>query len=127
MDFCRRMVRKLIVPGLLGVSLVACGGPTEPVVCTAIAVDAIVVTVLDGVSGRRICDATVTAIDGSFTQDLRPFPAGSECTYSGPTERAGLYEIRVTRSGYAPVTVTNVRVSADECHVIPQRVTVSLR
>ena len=114
-----------VVSVILG--LAGCAPPTEPHVCTAIAVDALVVTVVDGASGQRLCDATVTVIDGAFSQALRPFPAVTECTYSGPTERAGLYEVRVTRSGYVPATMTNVRVTADECHVIPVKLTVSLR
>ena len=119
-------------PAFIGVfsvilGLAGCAPPTEPHVCTAIAVDALVVTVVDGASGQRLCDATVIVIDGGFTEALRPFPAVTECTYSGPTERAGQYEVRVTRSGYVPATLTNVRVTADECHVIPVKLTVSLR
>jgi len=112
---------------LVSLGLAGCAQPTEPRVCTAIAVDALVVTVVDSASGQRLCDATITVIDGAFTQELRPFPAVTECTYSGPTERAGQYEVRVTRSGYVPATMTNVRVTADECHVIPVKLTVSLR
>jgi hypothetical protein len=111
----------------VGLCLAGCEQPAQPVICTAIAVDAIVVTVVDSVSGQRVCDATVTAVDGSFSEVLRPFPAGTECTYSGPTERPGPYEVRVTRSGYALATMTNVRVGADECHVIPVKLTVPLR
>ena len=119
-------------PAFIGVfsvslGLAGCAPPTEPRVCTAIAVDALVVTVVDSSSGQRLCDATVIVIDGAFTQALPPFPAVSECTYSGPTERAGQYEVRVTRSGYVPASMTNVRVTADECHVIPVKLTVSLR
>jgi hypothetical protein len=122
-------VRRPIFVGVFSISLslAGCEPTTEPRVCTAIAVDALVVTVVDGVSGQRICDATVTVIDGAFRQELRPFPAVTECTYSGPTERAGQYEVRVTRSGYVPATMTNVRVTADECHVIPVKLTVPLR
>jgi hypothetical protein len=122
-------VRRPIFVGVFSVSLclAGCDQPTEPRVCTAIAVDALVVTVVDSASGQRLCDATVTVIDGAFTQELRPFPAVTECTYSGPTERAGQYEVRVTRSGYVPATMTNVRVTADECHVVPVKLTVSLR
>jgi hypothetical protein len=116
-----------IAVGCVGLGLIGCDEPTEPVICTAIAVDAIVVTVVDSVTGQRICDATVTAVEGSFSQVLRPFPAGAECTYSGPTERPGTYEVRVTRPGYAPAAMTNVRGGADECHVIPVKLTVPLR
>ncbi len=90
----------------LSLGLAGCAQPTEPRVCTAIAVDALVVTVVDSASGQRLCDATVTVIDGAFTQELRPFPAVTECTYSGPTERAGQYEVRVSRSGYVPARRT---------------------
>lgn len=124
-DFCRRF-RTLIGVGSVVFGVVGCESPAGPVICTAIAVDAIVVTVVDGASNQRICDATVTAVEGSFSQELRGFPAGTDCTYSGPTERAGLYEVRVAKAGYAPVTTSNVRVTADECHVIPVRLTVTL-
>lgn len=109
------------------IGLGGCDGPTEPRICTAIAVDALVVTVTDAATGQRICDATVVAVDGSFGAELRPFPAGAECTYSGPTERAGTYEVRVSKGGYEPAVQTGVRVTADECHVIPVRVAVQLR
>jgi hypothetical protein len=111
---------------LVGLGAAGCEQPAEPRVCTAIAVDALVVTVTDGASGPRICDATVIAVDGSFSQELRGFPGGTDCTYSGPTERAGTYEVRVSKPGYVPATVTNVRVTADECHVIPVRLTIPL-
>jgi hypothetical protein len=107
--------------------LAGCEKPTEPRVCTAIAVDALVVTLVDASSGQRICDAKVTAIDGSFSEDLRPFGSGQDCTYSGPTERAGVYEIRATRTGYEPGTMKDVRVTRDECHVIPVMVSIQLR
>jgi hypothetical protein len=125
-EFIRRRCRTLIGIGSVVLGLVGCDSPADPVICTAIAVDAIVVTVVDGASNQRICDATVTAVEGSFSQVLRPFPAGIECTYSGPTERAGSYEVRVAKAGYSPVTTSNVRVTADECHVIPVKLTVRL-
>jgi len=111
----------------IGLGLAGCASPVEPVVCTTIAVQAITLTVVDGVSGQRLCDATVTVVDGSFSQVLPPFPGSApDCTYSGPTERAGTYEVRVSRAGYQPATASPVRVSADECHVIPVRLTVTL-
>jgi hypothetical protein len=127
MDFIRRTFTTFIGVCSVSLGLAGCDQPTEPRVCTAIAVDAIVVTVVDSTSGQRICDATVTVTDGAFAQELRPFPAATECTYSGPTERAGQYEVRVTRAGYVPASMTNVGVTADECHVIPVKLTVPLR
>lgn len=109
--------------------LIACGeSPADPIVCTAIAVEAMTVTVTDASTGQRICDATVVAVDGAFSAELRPFPApAAECTYSGPTERAGTYEVRVSRAGYEPAAQAGIRVTADECHVIPVRVSIQMR
>jgi len=116
----------LVVFAAASFGLMGCDKPTEPPICTAIAVDALVVTIVDASSGQRICDATVVAVDGSFSEELRAFGSGQECTYSGPTERAGVYEIRVTRAGYEPASITGVRVTRDVCHVIPVKVTVQL-
>ena len=115
----------LLAAAFLG--LAGCDKPTDPRVCTAIAVDALVVTVVDASSGQRICDAKVVALDGSFSEDLRPFGSGQDCTYSGPTERAGVYAIRATKVGYETVTMNGVRVTRDECHVIPVMVTIQLK
>ncbi len=113
---------------LAGLGLFGCNDkPTDPVVCTAIAIDALVVTAVDATTGRRICDARVVAVDGSFSERLRSFGSPPECTYSGPTERAGLYEVRATRVGYEPAATTSVRVTRDECHVIPVRVVVEMQ
>src|SRR5438093_11182398 len=95
------------------------GHGLKPRVCTAIAVDALTVTVAEAATGQRICDATVTVTDGAFSAELRPFGAVSDCNYSGPTERAGRYGVRVTRSGYESALRRDVIVTADECHVIP--------
>jgi hypothetical protein len=105
----------------LSLLLLGCEYALEPRVCTAIAVDAMTVTVTDAANGERICDATVTAKDGAFSAQLQAFPAGPECSYSGPTERAGRYEVRVTRAGYEAAVRQDVIVTADECHVIPVR------
>jgi hypothetical protein len=108
-------------------ALSGCGKPTDPIVCTAIAVDALVVTVVDASSGQRICDAKVVAVDGSFSEELRAFGSAQDCTYSGPTERAGLYEVLATRAGYEPARTTATRVTRDECHVVPVRMMLQMQ
>jgi len=127
MGFFPRRFRRLLGVGSVVLGVAGCESPADPVICTTIAVQAITLTVVDGTSGQRLCDATVTVVDGSFSQVLPPFPGSApDCTYSGPTERAGTYEVRVSRAGYQPATASPVRVSADECHVIPVRLTVTL-
>ena len=102
--------------------------PTDPVACTAIAVSSLNVTVRDAATGARVCDATVTAIQGAEQFELMRFPQPPDaCAYSGPWERPGVFELRVDRAGYESAAVSGIRVSADECHVIPVAVTVDLR
>jgi len=102
----------------LAVWLAGCQTQHEQRFCTAIAVDALTVVVTDAATGKRICDATVTARDGDFRAELRPFEA-TACAYSGVTERAGRYDVTATRAGYEVATLLGVTVTADECHVIP--------
>ena len=77
--------------------------PSEPgVICTAIAVSSLNVTVRDAATGARVCDATVVAVHQSGERhDLMPFPPDPQsCAYAGPWERAGEFEVRVSRPGY---------------------------
>jgi hypothetical protein len=114
---------------LLLTAAVACDNPSDPdpVICTAIAVSSLNVTVRDAATSARICDAGVTAVLGGTTFELRRSGSAEACTYAGPEERAGVFEVRVTRDGYAPAVVSNVQVGADVCHVIPVQLTVDLR
>jgi hypothetical protein len=93
------------------------------VICTAIAVSSLNVTVRDAATGQLLCDAAVTAIQGGTTYTLRQT---GDCRYAGPEERDGTFEVRAARAGYAASAVGNVRVGKDECHVIPVAVMVDL-
>jgi hypothetical protein len=97
------------------------------VICTAIAVSSLNVAVRDIVTGQRVCDATVVAIRNVERYELRRTGDPQACGYAGPEERAGVFEVRAARAGYQDATVGNIRVDADECHVIPVAVTVDLR
>ena len=117
----------------LSLSLAASGcasvkTPSDPgVICTAIAVSSLNVSVRDVVTGQRVCDAAVVAILGNDRYELRRTGGDPQgCGYAGPEERAGVFEVRATRTGYEAATVTAVRVTADECHVIPVVLTVDL-
>ena len=110
-------------------AVVACDQVSEPdpVLCTAIAVSSLNVTVRDAATAQRVCDAAVTAVLAGTTYELRRAGSAEACTYAGPEERAGAFEVRVSRAGYAPAVVSNVQVTADVCHVIPVSLTVDLR
>jgi hypothetical protein len=105
----------------------ACGNPLlGPRACTAVLIYGLNVTVVDASTGERICDATVLAVDGTFTGTFERFGSPPACSYAGAPERRGTYEVRVTREGYQPAVARNVRVDADECHVMPVTLTIAL-
>jgi hypothetical protein len=119
-----------VVGVILSFSLATAGcaakdpGMTNPgVICTAIAVSSLNVTVRDTSTGQPVCDAGVIAIQDGTTYTLRQT---GDCRYAGPEERAGFFEVRASRPGYGTATVSNVRVGRDECHVIPVMLTVDL-
>jgi hypothetical protein len=72
-----------------------------------------------------VCDASVIAIhEGRTTQALERM---GDCAWAGPWEVPGSFEVVVTRAGYEARRVTGIRVTADECHVIPVQLSVELR
>src|SRR5215203_4150861 len=94
---------------LLAVSLVAVGcervndGINDPgVVCTAIAVSSLNVTVRDAATAARVCDAVVVAVDETGQRhELMAFaPDPQGCTYAGPWERPGVFDVTVEKAGY---------------------------
>lgn len=104
-----------LVPGA------GCGGPLQA--CTEIAVFSVNVTVVDGASAP-VSDATL-----KYTVDGGP---EKSCEQEDPTknayicgvEEAGHFVITATR-GTATKTV-EVDVSKDECHVVPEKTTITL-
>jgi hypothetical protein len=85
------------------------------------------VTVQDASTGRRVCDAQVTAVSDSYRETLMAFGSPEDCSYAGAGERAGVYDLSASKAGYATATMSSVRVDADVCHVIPTRVTLELK
>ncbi len=81
------------------------------------------VTVLN-TRGSQVCDAIVTATDGSYSARLTG-PSGPPCPYIGAPERSGNYTVPV-RLGPLSTTVPNVRVTRDQCHVHPQYPTITI-
>ena len=93
-----------------------CGSGPGGLACTDIYVFGLNVTVKDDATGTPICDATVTAVDGAYTETLQVQAFGGDCTYAGAGERAGNYTITATKSGFMNAT-QNAVVTADRCHV----------
>jgi hypothetical protein len=83
------------------------------------------VTVLQASDGSRVCDATVTARDGTFSEVLAKFGDATNCTYSGVYERPGTYGLDVV-SGARTKNVGGITATADECHVMGREIVVTL-
>jgi hypothetical protein len=72
------------------------------------------VSVID-TSGKPVCDATVTATDGSFSEVLQK-TGPQRCLNSGVFERTGTYTLIATAPGQRGV-MNGLRVTKDACHV----------
>lgn len=72
-----------------------------------------------------ICDATVTAVDGDYTETLMA-GFGDACTYFGAGERSGTYQLRVEKAGFVTETMNDVEVEDESCHVKPANVALTL-
>lgn len=105
---------------LLSAGTVACETGTA---CTEIYVYGLTVTVEEE-DGTPICDAEVTATDGSYRETLQATPG--VCGYAGAGERAGTYLIRAERAGFQSAEIPNIVVTRDECHVEPEAVALTL-
>ena len=90
--------------------------------CDAFAAYGLIVSVRQA-DGTKVCDATVTAHDGAYSEKL--FFQQPQCTYTGATERAGTYDLDVM-AGSRSKHVAGIVVDADECHVRGEQVLVTL-
>jgi hypothetical protein len=91
--------------------------------CTDEAVPGLVITVVDAVSGLPVT-ATVKVSDGAYVEELGQ--PSTEDEYWIAYERAGVYDIEVSSDGHVPVTIQGVEVMENSCHVITEKLEVSL-
>ncbi|MFN2420581.1 MAG: carboxypeptidase-like regulatory domain-containing protein [Gemmatimonadota bacterium] len=108
---------------ILVIVALACNGTRTDVACTLEARAGINVTVVDSLSGREVAGSGI-ANEEAFADTLESFEPGQ---LFGVFERPGTYDVTVTAPGYRPWRVTGVTVRADECHVIPERLTARLQ
>ncbi|MEM7186302.1 MAG: carboxypeptidase-like regulatory domain-containing protein [Bacteroidota bacterium] len=110
---------------LLLLSMISCKNDDDSSgrFCTLEFVYGLSVQVRDVDTGGIILNnITVTAIDGSYEEEL----AFNFDTYIGAGERPGNYTLEVRADGYQDFTSEVIRVGADECHVIPEFVEITL-
>lgn len=118
-------------------ALLACDAAEDPVACAEYAALALQVDVTDA-DGNPLPGATVTfTVDGGETRAATCLDAEdpAACTsFATAYEEAGTYDVLVEYSiptadpccWYADSKMATVTVEADECHVIPEQVTVAI-
>jgi hypothetical protein len=101
------------------------GCKAETVACTPSMETGLLVDVLDAGTGQPICDAVVTAIDGSYSERL---DTHGGCQYLGAFERAGHYDVLAEREGFQSQRASNVevRMGTSGCHVVRTDLTIQL-
>ena len=117
-----RPVRGAVLLGVV-LTLSSCSegtrcGPTDAGVAPGLNVE-----VLD--EQGPVCDATVTAVDGDYSDTFRKVGATTDCRYLGVFGRAGTYTITIM-SGEKSKTVTDVIVERDACNFTGRMLTVML-
>jgi hypothetical protein len=96
------------------------------VVCPAIAMAGLDVGVTSEQTAQALCDATVTATDGSYVERL----VATSCRYAGAFERPGTYVLRAEGTGFLAKEVSDVRVimGTGQCpHVQAVRLDIQLK
>ena len=116
------MSRWIGVMSVVGIHLVlAVPGAVAQVACTAEFVPGVVVRISDSKTGAPLADSALAIVrEKEYADTLDPFEYTSEGplgSRQGAGERAGTYDVIVTRPGYAQWQTHGVRVARDECHV----------
>lgn len=99
-------------------------GAGDELACDSSAAAGISVTVLSSETDAELCEATVTASEGSYEETLQLW-FGPGCAYVGLWERDGTFTISVSHDGYEDA-VDHVLIPAGECHVEQQFVVLRL-
>ena len=99
------------------------------VTCTTEIQPGLLLTVVDNISQSAIgCGVTVTAEEGSYSETV--MNSESDCMVEAPiamlAERPGFYTLTISSDGYQTLTLDNVGVGADLCHVITREITIGL-
>lgn len=110
---------------VLVITLVSCKkDKKDNVVCTTEARAGLNVKV-STVEGRTLYadSIKVIALDAAFSETLTMVDR-NELRYIGAVERAGNYMVTVSHPGMSMVTLKDIKVDKDECHVIPKHLDV---
>ncbi len=84
-------------------------------VCTEIFIYGLTVYLTDQ-NGDPVTGATVVITEGQYEETLEVVQDGF---YTGAGERQGTYTLTIVAMGFEPVTINNIVITGDECHVTP--------
>ena len=124
-------VRATTFPVLL--AAVACGGSQDPVSvgCTAEFRQGVAVQVKDSITGAGAASGASLVVREGFFKDSVAFPNArpdlNDFALAAAGERAGTYQITVSKPGYATWSQSNVRVTKNQCHVNTVKLTALLQ
>lgn len=107
---------------LLAAALPGCGD--APLACTTIYAFGVSATVRNAANNAPVVGATLVLVDGTYRETMMTF--GTPGSYAGAGERAGTYTLTVMAPGFVTPPARTVVVTADECHVRGQAVTIDL-
>lgn len=107
-------------------TLAACyQGAAEPIICTDEARPGIILRVFEVATMDPVTEGLQgTLADGEYEENLAVL--GNDNVLFGATERPGVYAATVQAPGYEAAQLSNIVVTADECHVITRDMNVTL-
>lgn len=107
--------------------IIACTrNPKKHIICTEEARAGLNVLVLESGTNNYLSDSvTVIVASGSGTFGLEYY-SGNPPIFAGAYEQPGTYTITASKPGYKPTAHGPIHVTKDDCHVIPQTVSVTL-
>jgi hypothetical protein len=115
---------KWILRVLLPAFAVAANGCTQG--CDANLLHGLSLVILDETTGSPIeSEVTVVVSEGAYTETVTIPPGGAPFAGLAP-ERPGTYRVEVHASGYLTWVRQSIRVTKDDCHVVPVEVIVRL-
>lgn len=78
----------------------------DQVACTAFAAAGLSVAVTNAATGEPLCDVSVTATEGDYSERLYQ----GACLFAGAVERPGTYAVRAEGPGFVAKEVRDVQV-----------------
>ncbi|WP_298555814.1 hypothetical protein [uncultured Algibacter sp.] len=121
------MKTKLLIPFLsvLIIATFSCK-TSDDIFCTDIFVYGLSITVKDANTDAVITEnITIKATDGDYEETLMSIESSN--AFVGAGERAGTYILTINATNYKDYITEPIKVSADECHVIPEAIEIMLQ